>query len=40
MPAEYGESGRFVFLDALAESYPGFIITGDKVPDVRALPRL
>jgi len=31
MPAEYGESGRFVFLDALAESYPGFIITGDKV---------
>jgi len=31
MPAEYGEPGRFVFLDALAESYPGFIITGDKV---------
>ena len=31
MPAEYGESGRFAFLDALAESYPGFIITGDQV---------
>jgi len=31
MPAAYGESGRFAFLDALAESYPGFIITGDQV---------
>jgi len=31
MPAGYGESGRFAFLDALAGSYPGFIITGDKV---------
>ena len=31
MPVEYGESGRFAFLDALAESYPGFIITGDQV---------
>jgi hypothetical protein len=29
MPAGYGESGRFAFLDALAGSYPGFIITGD-----------
>jgi Acyl-protein synthetase, LuxE len=31
MPTEYGELGRFAFLDALAESYPGFIITGDQV---------
>jgi hypothetical protein len=30
-PAEYGEFGRFAFLDALAQSYPGFIITGDEV---------
>jgi Acyl-protein synthetase, LuxE len=30
-PLEYGESGRFAFLDALAGSYPGFIITGDQV---------
>jgi hypothetical protein len=31
MPADYGESGRFAFLDALAYTYPGFIITGDEV---------
>src|SRR5659263_584900 len=31
MPTGYGESGRFAYLDALAESYPGFIITGDQV---------
>lgn len=30
-PADYGEWGRFAFLDALAGSYPGFIITGDEV---------
>jgi hypothetical protein len=30
-PADYGEWGRFAFLDGLAESYPGFIITGDEV---------
>ena len=28
---EYGETGRFAFLDALADSYPGFIISGDEV---------
>ena len=28
---DYGETGRFAFLDALAISYPGFITTGDKV---------
>jgi hypothetical protein len=27
----YGESGRFAFLDPLSNSYPGFIITGDRV---------
>ena len=31
MPAGYGERGRFAFLDGLAGSYPGFIITGDQV---------
>jgi hypothetical protein len=31
MPAGYGEWGRFAFLDALAGSYPGFIISGDRV---------
>ena len=29
---EYGrQTGRFAFFDPLAQSYPGFIITGDKV---------
>ncbi|MBC7129007.1 MAG: hypothetical protein H5T45_04670 [Thermoplasmatales archaeon] len=27
----YGEEGRFAFLDGLALSYPGFMVTGDKV---------
>lgn len=30
-PVSYGEWGRFAFLDAAAYSYPGFIISGDKV---------
>lgn len=30
-PVGYGEEGRFAFLDPAANSYPGFIITGDKV---------
>ena len=30
MPAGYDELGRFAFLDALAGSYPGFIVTGDE----------
>jgi hypothetical protein len=29
-PVGYGEQGRFAFLDGLAGSYPGFIITGDE----------
>jgi phenylacetate-coenzyme A ligase PaaK-like adenylate-forming protein len=31
MPTGYGEWGRFAFLDAIAQSYPGFIISGDRV---------
>jgi hypothetical protein len=31
MPVGYGEWGHFAFLDALAQSYPGFIISGDLV---------
>jgi hypothetical protein len=30
-PVGYGEWGRFAFLDAVAQSYPGFVITGDIV---------
>ena len=30
-PLPYGEHGRFAFLDPLANSYPGFIVTGDRV---------
>jgi phenylacetate-coenzyme A ligase PaaK-like adenylate-forming protein len=30
-PVGEGEEGRFAFLDAIPRSYPGFIITGDKV---------
>lgn len=30
-PLGYDESGRFAFIDPLPTSYPGFLITGDKV---------
>ncbi len=30
-PVGYGEWGRFAFLDPAANSYPGFIMTGDRV---------
>jgi hypothetical protein len=30
-PLPYGEEGRFAFIDPLANSYPGFIMTGDRV---------
>jgi phenylacetate-coenzyme A ligase PaaK-like adenylate-forming protein len=30
-PVGYGKYGRFAFIDPLAEMYPGFIVTGDKV---------
>ena len=37
-PADYGEWGRFAFLDGLANSYPGFIITGDEVRMLERCP--
>ena len=30
-PVEYGEWGRFAFLDGISTSHPSFIITGDEV---------
>jgi len=30
-PIGFNEPGRFAFIDTLAHSYPGFIITGDRV---------
>ena len=30
-PVGYGRFGRFAFIDPLAEMYPGFIVTGDRV---------
>ncbi len=37
-PVKYGEWGRFAFLDASALSYPGFIITGDRVRMLQRCP--
>jgi phenylacetate-coenzyme A ligase PaaK-like adenylate-forming protein len=37
-PLGYGEYGRFAFLDPLPESYPGFIITGDRVRMLESCP--
>jgi hypothetical protein len=37
-PVGYGEWGRFAFLDAAAFSYPGFIISGDKVRMLERCP--
>ena len=37
-PVGYGEEGRFAFLDTAANSYPGFIITGDKLKLLEACP--
>jgi phenylacetate-coenzyme A ligase PaaK-like adenylate-forming protein len=34
----YGQWGRFAFLDPVAHSYPGFIITGDRVKLLRRCP--
>jgi len=34
----YGEYGRFAFLDPLANSYPGFIMTGDRVKVLEHCP--
>jgi hypothetical protein len=30
-PVGYNRFGRFAFIDPLAEMYPGFIVTGDRV---------
>jgi hypothetical protein len=37
-PLPYGEEGRFAFLDAAASSYPGFILTGDRVRMLERCP--
>jgi phenylacetate-coenzyme A ligase PaaK-like adenylate-forming protein len=37
-PVGFGEYGRFAFLDPLANSYPGFITTGDKVKLLEQCP--
>jgi len=37
-PVDYGESGRFAFLDPLATSYPGFIVSGDEVKILEHCP--
>jgi hypothetical protein len=34
----YGEWGRFAFLDPVANSYPGYIITGDRVKLLKRCP--
>jgi len=38
-PIGYNEFGRFAFIDPLPESYPGFIITGDRVRILEHCPR-
>jgi phenylacetate-coenzyme A ligase PaaK-like adenylate-forming protein len=37
-PVGYGESGRFAFLDATAQSYPGFVISGDRARMLERCP--
>ncbi len=36
---DYGQVGRFAFIDPLPDSYPGFIITGDKVKILERCPK-
>ena len=38
-PMEYGNEGRFAFLDPLANSYPGFIATEDKMRILEHCPK-
>jgi hypothetical protein len=38
MPTGYGEWGRFAFLDGLAQTYPGFIISGDEARMLKHCP--
>jgi phenylacetate-coenzyme A ligase PaaK-like adenylate-forming protein len=37
-PLGFGQYGRFAFLDALPDSYPGFIVTGDRVRMLESCP--
>jgi hypothetical protein len=37
-PLGYGKYGRFAFLDPVPTSYPGFIITGDRVRILESCP--
>jgi hypothetical protein len=37
-PVGYGQWGRFAFLDPLPASYPGFILTGDRVKLLESCP--
>ena len=37
-PVAFGEEGRFAFIDPLANSYPGFIMTNDKVKILEHCP--
>ncbi len=37
-PSGYGKYGRFAFLDPLSHTFPGFIITGDRVKMLKQCP--
>ena len=37
-PVDYEEYGRFAFLDGTAYSYPGFIVSGDRVRMLERCP--
>jgi long-chain-fatty-acid---luciferin-component ligase len=37
-PVGYGKWGRFAFLDAIAQSYPGFVVSGDRVRLLECCP--
>jgi len=38
-PIGFGKYGRFAFIDPLPKSYPGFIVTGDKVKLLEKCPK-
>jgi hypothetical protein len=38
-PIKYNEYGRFAFIDPLPLTYPGFIITGDRVKLLERCPK-
>jgi hypothetical protein len=37
-PLDYDQFGRFAFIDPLPETYPGFVITGDRVRILKQCP--